>query len=149
MNLFRQASAFTRPLRALATAALAAPLLFGCTVSNAPDGSVTEVPSNQGAFVVRWSIEGGYDPASCDAHAVVNVRIEVFDSKGNSIATRFVDCRAFTARIDLDPGPYAARLQMVDSGNNARSDRLSVPTFNVTAGATATLDVDFPKDSFL
>jgi hypothetical protein len=118
----------------------------GCTGDAAVE--VSTVPAGVGSLTLHWSIDGSFDPFACDAFAVANARVDIYDFEGVPISTTFVDCRAFSATFDLSPGRYSARIEMVDSANVERSTSVPVEPFTIVAGTNLNIDTDFPRDSF-
>ena len=90
-------------LRALFTAAaLTSAVLSGC--GGGGTDTVVVTTAGTGSVTIRWSIDGSFDPAACDAFFVQNARIDLYDVNGTPITTSFVNCRAFTATYSLSPG---------------------------------------------
>lgn len=118
----------------------------GCYVDAGTTG--TYVPPSTGAITLRWSIDGSFDPAACDAFFVADARIDLYDAGGSPIRTQLVDCRQFSARFDLPEGRYSARIEMVDSASQPRSTSLPVESFVIAGGTNLNVDTDFPRDSF-
>lgn len=135
-------------LRALVTAAALATagVVTGC--GGGGEAYVSTVPDRVGSVTLRWSVDGSFDPGACDAFAVANARIDIYDANGQPISTTFVDCRAFSATIDLNAGRYSARLEMVDEANSPRSTSLPIQPFTIVSGTNLNIDSDFPRDSF-
>jgi hypothetical protein len=134
-------------LRALFTVAVlaTAAVVTGC---GGGGETVVVVPAGPGSVTFRWSIDGSFDPRACDAFFAQNARFDLYDINGSPITTSFVDCRAFTATFDLNPGQYSARIEMVDSAGNPRTTSLPIQPFTVTSGTNLNIDTDFPRDSF-
>ena len=109
---------------------------------------VTTVPDRAGSVTFRWSVDGSFDPRACDAFFVENARIDLYDANGTPITTTFVDCRAFTATINLAPGRYSARIEMVDVNNEPRSTSLPIQPFTIVSDTNLNIDSDVPRDSF-
>jgi hypothetical protein len=109
---------------------------------------VTTVPDRSGSVTFRWSVDGSFDPRACDAFFVDSARIDLYDANGAPINTTFVDCRAFTATINLAPGRYSARIEMVDVNNEPRSTSLPIQPFTIVSDTNLNIDSDFPRDSF-
>lgn len=120
-------------------------VVAGCTaeVTTAPT-----VAPQAGSVTLRWSVDGSFDPAACDAFNVDTARVDIYDAGGQPILTRFVDCRAFRATITLDPSRYSARLQMVDSGRNPLSTSIPISSFTIIGNSDLVIDTDFPRSSF-
>ena len=135
-------------LRALVTAAALATagVVTGC--GGGGEATITTVPDRAGSLTLRWSVDGSFDPRACDAFGVANARIDIYDAGGQPLTTTFVDCRAFTATIDLNAGRYSARIEMVDGGNQARSTSVPIQPFTIVSGTNLNIDSDFPRDSF-
>lgn len=118
----------------------------GCFVDAGTTSTV--VPVGTGAVTLRWSIDGSFDPAACDAFFVADARIDLYDVNGTPIRTQFIDCRQFSARFDLPEGRYSARVEMTDAAQQPRSTSLPVQSFVIVAGSNLNIDTDFPRDSF-
>ena len=117
----------------------------GCTATT----TVTDnVPARTGSVTLKWSVDGSFDPAACDAFAAFDARIDIYDEGGQPIVTQFTDCRAFQDTIELYPGRYSARLQMVDSAKQPRSTSIPISSFTVIADTDLAIDTDFPRSSF-
>ncbi|MGZ3421893.1 MAG: hypothetical protein ACXWUG_11165 [Polyangiales bacterium] len=119
---------------------------MGCTAN--ADVTAGDVPPRTGSVTVRWSVDGSFDPAACDAFAAFDARIDVYDESGQPVFTQFTDCRAFSATIDLFPARYSARIEMVDSRQQARSTSIPISSFTIIADTNLVLDTDFPRNSF-
>jgi len=135
-------------LRALCAAALlsTAAIVTGC--GGGGEATITTVPDRAGSVTLRWSVDGSFDPAACDAFALANARIDLYDANGQPISTTFIDCRAFSSRIELSPGRYSARIEMVDGNGVERSTSLPIQPFTIVSGTNLNIDSDFPRDSF-
>ncbi len=131
---------------ALVLGAAAAPVLSGC--GGGGGEAVVVVGSSRGAVTIRWSIDGTFDPSACDAFTVADARIDIYDAAGAPVSTSFTDCRSFGARIELTPGVYSARIQMVDGAHQPRSTSLPIDAFRVSGRTNLHVDSDFPRDSF-
>ena len=118
----------------------------GCFVEAGTTSTI--VPVGPGSVTLRWSIDGSFDPAACDAFFVAEARIDLYDVAGAPIRTTFVDCRQFSARFDLPEGRYSARVEMVDAREQPRSTSLPVSSFVIVSGTNLNIDTDFPRDSF-
>lgn len=133
--------------RLMVVAALASgAAMSGCFVEG--EAGVTVAPSGPGAVTLRWSIDGSFDPGACDAFGVADARIDLYDVAGAPLQTTFVDCRAFSARFELAPGRYSARIEMVDPAHNPLSTSLPISSFVIASGSNLNVDTDFPRDSF-
>lgn len=130
----------------LAVALGTAAAVTGC--GGGGEAVITTVPDRAGSVTLRWSVDGSFDPAACDAFFVANARIDLYDVNGRPITTTFVDCRVFSAQLDLAPGRYSARIEMTDSNNEARSTSVPIAPFTIVAGTNLNIDSDFPRDSF-
>jgi hypothetical protein len=134
-------------LRALVAAvALSTAAVVGC--GGGGEATITTVPDRAGSVTLRWSVDGSFDPSACDAFAVENARVDIYDANGQPISTTFVDCRAFTATFELNAGRYSARIEMVDVNGVARSTSLAIQPFTIVSGTNLNIDSDFPRDSF-
>lgn len=110
--------------------------------------TITTVPQRTGSVTFRWSVDSSFSPSACDAFAVENTRVDIYDVQGAPISTTFVDCRTFSATFDLREGRYSARLQMTDLDNQPRSTSLPISSFTIVGGTNLNIDSDFPRDSF-
>src|SRR4051812_12736680 len=108
----------------LAVAMASAGAMGGCTAS--AEVVPNTVDARPGSVPLRWSVDGSFDPAACDAFAAFDARIDIYDEGGQPIVTQFNDCRSFAASIALYPGRYSARLQMVDEGKQPRSTSIPI-----------------------
>ena len=134
-------------LRALvATVAMSTAAVVGC--GGGGEATITTVPDRAGSVTLRWSVDGSFDPSACDAFAVESARIDLYDANGNPFSTTFIECRAFSSRIDLAPGRYSARIEMVDVDGTPRSTSLAIQPFTIVSGTNLNIDSDFPRDSF-
>jgi hypothetical protein len=135
-------------LRSLIVASVlgASAALGGC--GGGGEATVSVVPTQNGTVTLHWSVDGSFDPRACDAFAVAHARVDIYDYGGAPISTTFVDCRAFAATFELQPGTYSARLEMVDSAQQPRTTSLPINSFNVVSGTNLNIDSDFPADSF-
>jgi hypothetical protein len=129
-----------------ATLTGAAGVMGGCTAS--AEVVPNTVDARTGTVTMRWSVDGSFDPAACDAFAAFDARLDIYDEGGQPIVTQFNDCRSFAATVSLYPGRYSARLQMVDSQKQPRSTSIPISSFTVIADTDLTIDTDFPRSSF-
>lgn len=132
-------------VRRIAMMAAACAAMAGC-YADATVGT-TYAPAT-GSVTLRWSVDGSFDPAACDAFFVADARVDLYDAGGTPIRTQFIDCRQFSVRFDLPEGRYSARLEMTDAGQQPRSTSLPVNSFAIVGGTNLNIDTDFPRDSF-
>lgn len=119
----------------------------GCTAT-VDATPTTHVSERTGSLTLRWSVDGTFAASECDAFAVANARVDIYDANGSPISTTFSDCRNFSATFDLAPGRYSARIQMTDSGNQPRSTSLAISPFTIVSSTNLSIDSDFPRESF-
>jgi hypothetical protein len=125
---------------ALATAAVA------CTASVSPAPATVVVGS--GTAIMDWTIQEAKDPAACQATGAATFHVALTGSGG--FAGEFVqDCTAFATTISgLASDTYDGRAELLDSGGRARTTSVALTAFTVVGGASATVAVDFPANSF-
>lgn len=130
----------------LATIAIAA---GGCAVE--AGGTVTGgtvVTPTTGAFTVRWSIDGAFDPNLCAAYAAPTMDVRVLEQASGRLYEQTADCRAFTTTLVLPGGSYTANATLLDPGGHARTTTVTLSAFSLAPGANIVEDADFPRSSF-
>jgi hypothetical protein len=120
----------------------------GCVIDSDPDPYYAPPPSRVGAVTLRWSVSGTFDPNACVSFGATEARVDLYDAFGAPIRTAFLDCRAFSARFDLNEGRYSARVELTDPGRQPRTTSAPVAPFTIVGGSNLTIDVDFPPNSF-
>jgi hypothetical protein len=145
-ELFRAPSGKTLLRFAVAPFALFA--LGGCTASASvgpPAGPVVAT----GSAIMDWTIEGGKDPAACQAAGAASFHVALIGSAG--AAGDFVQsCTAFATTVDgLAPDTYTGHADLLDANGNPRTTSVTLAPFDVVGTTTVTVALDFPLASFL
>jgi hypothetical protein len=120
----------------------------GCTatVSAAPP---PPRPAPEGTAIMDWTIDGNKDPAQCRATRAATFHVALYDSRGAFAGEYVQDCSAFATTIDgLTPETYTGQADLLDSAGSARTTAVNLAGFDVVAGASVTVGLDFPSNSF-
>lgn len=124
----------------------------GCVVTS--DSTAAPAPVGSGRLEVHWTIFEGEDPASCASQDVGFVRVDVLDLNGNKVNTGAdtQSCNTFATSFagTFTQGTYTVQATLL--ANDGVTPRTTTASTLVTIpgnGATATVTVDFPSNSFL
>lgn len=102
---------------------------------------------SSGSIILRWSINGTFDPNLCQDAAVDRIRIIVYDGRNAFIGEWIAPCQDFTTRIDLLPGQYRAEVALVGTGG-VESTTVRIDPFTIVSRSDHVVDIDFPASSF-
>jgi hypothetical protein len=129
-----------------ALSGLAAAALLTACVSNPPPPVVIV---GSGAVIVDWTIQGDKIQSDCGSSGAASVHVTLADSSGNLPMEYVQSCTAFATTISgLVPDTYTASVELIDAAGNARTTSVNTAPFDVFAGRTVTVAVDFPANSF-
>lgn len=133
-----------RPFLASVVLGIAAASACGCTVeSTAPPPVIVRA----GSVIIRWSIDGTFDPNQCFQGSADRISVTVTDLGGALIGEFVAPCQDFSTRIDLAPGSYQADAALVGA-SGVRTTSVLIDPFTVVSGTDLVLDIDFPASSF-
>jgi hypothetical protein len=121
-------------------------LAAGCTVT-AQAAPLPPPPS--GDAVVDWTIAESKDPQSCAAFDAATLNVALYDWAGAFAGAYVQDCTAMATTIaGLAPDTYTGHAELLDPAGNVRTTSIALAPFDVFAGATTNVALDFPADSF-
>lgn len=127
----------------LASSAVAA--ATGCFVDTDPPPPI--IVDTSGSAIIRWSINGTFDPSQCLQFAVDRLQFTVFTLGGGFVGEFVAPCQDFSTRVDLRPGRYVADAVLVGVGGVATTV-VAIDPFTVIGGTDVVLEIDFPASSF-
>ncbi len=117
-----------------------------CSVSAGPPPPPA---ANVGTAVMDWTVNESKDPASCNATGAATFHVSLTNSAGGFAGEWVQDCTAFATTIDgLLEDTYTGQADMLDANGQPRTTMVSLAPFQVVGGASVTVAVDFPANSF-
>ncbi len=126
----------------------------GTTATTAFDFSAASflASTTTGKLNVYWTIAGSNDTTGCSSHYATYAKVDVYDSAGTllngSADTQTCSAMGTSFTTGFNPGAYSVKVTLVgDDSSTARTTTVTSST-TIAAGATATVNVDFPVGSF-
>jgi hypothetical protein len=128
----------------IAWATAGAALAIGCSATLPGEAGLAT-----GAVVMDWTIDGTKDPAQCRTTGADAFHVSLYGSGGVFAGEYVEDCAAFATTIDgLAADQYTGTAELLDSSGNARTTSVSIEPFDVVAGRSVVVGLEFPSDSF-
>jgi hypothetical protein len=129
-------------------------LLTAAALATGCEATITSAPPppplvQTGEAVMDWTIDGAKDPARCRATGAATFHVALYGSNGSFAGEYVQDCSALATTISgLTADSYTGRADLQDSAGKARTTAVNLAAFDVIAGASVTVGLDFPSDSF-
>lgn len=106
-------------------------------------------PPPQGDAIMDWTIDQAKDPSLCDQFGAATFHVVLYDSTGAFAGEYVQDCSAFATTIfDLYADTYTGQANLLDANGAPRTTTIDLAPFDVFDGATVTVAMDFPSNSF-
>jgi len=124
-----------------------APLVLLFVAGAGACSSNTAIYVASGSVIVDWTVLEAKIPSDCTTSGATTLHVTLTNSGGS--AEYVQDCTAFATTISgLVPDTYAGAVQLLDAVGAPRTTSVVLQPFDVFAGQTSTIAVDFPADSF-